>query len=81
MTHVTHHYTNEPMMWMDHVYTFEVESLLLEKMPKVLVQLVMSFLKEDPMPWYWPVNPPPSPWDPLTTVNPNDGIDLPIFAP
>ena len=73
MTHVTHHYTNDPM------YTFEVENLLRERLPpKVLVELVMSFLKEDPVPWYWPVNPP---WDPLTTVNPYDGIDLPIFAP
>jgi hypothetical protein len=78
MTHVTHHhhYTNDPM------YMFEVENLLRERLPpKVLVKLVMSFLKEDPAPWYWPVHPPPSPWDPLTTVNPNDGIDLPIFAP
>jgi hypothetical protein len=79
MRNVTHHhhYTRTHPM-----YTFEVENLLREKIPpKELVKLVMSFLKEDPVPWYWPVNPPPSPWDPLTTVNPNDGIDLPIFAP
>jgi len=67
---------------MDHVmYYFEIELLVDEKLGKDLGQLLMSFLKEDPKPWVWPIEPMLNPWDSLIEVDPNDGIDLPLFAP
>ena len=67
---------------MDHVmYYFEIELLVDEKLGKDLGQLLMSFLKEDPKPWVWPIEPMLNPWDSLIEVDPSDGIDLPLFAP
>ena len=65
----------------DMMYYFEVELMLDERLPKVLRCLVLSFLKEDPKPWYWPIVPQPSPWDSLTCNDPCEGIELPLFAP
>ena len=67
---------------MDHaMYYFEIELLVDEKLGKDLGQLLMSFLKEDPKPWVWPIEPMLNPWDSLIEVDPSDGIDLPLFAP
>ena len=63
------------------MYYFELEMLLNERMGRDLGKLLMSFLKEDPKPWCWPISPQPSPWDSLTEVNTGDGIELPLFAP
>ena len=63
------------------MYYFELEMLLNERMGRDLGKLLMSFLKEDPKPWRWPISPRPSPWDSLTEVDPCDGIELPLFAP
>ena len=63
------------------MYYFEVELLVDEKLGKDLGKLLMSFLKENPKPWVWHIEPVLSPWDCLTEVDPNDGIELPMFAP
>ena len=64
------------------MYFFEIEMLAKEKLGHDLGTLLMSFLKEDPKPWSWPVERPLlSPWVCPVEVDPNDGIDLPLFAP
>lgn len=63
------------------IYYFEIELLLKERLGRDLGNLIMSFLKEDPKPWCWPISPQPSPWDPLVCVDASDGIELPLFAP
>ena len=63
------------------MFYFEIELLLKQRLGGDLGKLLLSFLKEDPMPWHWPINPQPSPWDPLGEVDPHDGIGLPLFAP
>jgi len=63
------------------MYDFEIELLLNERLGKDLGKLLFSFLKEAPVPWCWPITPQLSPWDPLVEVDPDDGIDLPLFAP
>ena len=63
------------------MFYFEVELLLKQRLGGDLGKLLLSFLKEDPKPWHWPITPQPSPWDPLVEVDPHDGIDLPLFAP
>ena len=63
------------------MYYFEVELLVNERLGRDLGLLLMSFLKEDPKPWCWPILPQPSPWDPLIEVDACDGVELPLFAP
>ena len=63
------------------MYYFEIELLLRERMGRDLGNLVLSFIKLDPVPWEWPISLPLSPWDPVISVDPDDGIGLPIFAP
>ena len=64
------------------MYHYEIEMLAHEKLGRDLGNLLLSFLKEDPKPWVWPiVLPLLSPWDCPVEVDPNEGIDLPIFAP
>ena len=63
------------------MYYFEVELLVDERLGKDLGKLLMSFLKEDPKPWCWPIYRPIDPWDPLVEVDPCDGVALPLFAP
>ena len=63
------------------MFFFEVEMLLRERLPRDLATLIMSFLKEDPRPWCWPIEPQPSPWDPLVEVDACAGVGLPLFAP
>ena len=63
------------------IYYFEIELLLKERLGRDLGNLIMSFLKEDPKPWCWPISPQPSPWDPLVCVDASDGVELPLFAP
>ena len=70
------------LFFQEAMYYFEVELLVNERLGKDLGTLLMSFLKEDPKPWCWPVSRPLlSPWDPLVEVDPCDGIELPLFAP
>ena len=65
-------------MW----YSFEVELMLNKRLGRDLGTLLMSFLKEDPKPWSWPIEVPlMSPWDPLVCVDASDGVELPLFAP
>ena len=61
------------------MYMFEVKMLACEKLGNDLV----SFLKEDPVPWCWGSDEdvPRSPWDCCTAVDPCDQIALPLFAP
>ena len=63
------------------MYYFEIEMLLKERMGRDLGTLLLSFIKQDPVPWEWPISLPLSPWNPATQVDPHDGIDLPLFAP
>ena len=63
----------------DLMYTFEVIMLLEERFGKDIGNLVFSFIKTDPEPWEWPVEPDTSPWDPLIRVDPCDGIQLPMW--
>ena len=65
------------------MYVFEVKMLACEKLGNDLGNLLMSFLKEDPVPWCWGFDEdvPRSPWDCCTAVDPCDQIDLPLFAP
>ena len=64
------------------MYYFEVELLVNERLGRDLGNLLMSFLKEDPKPWCWPIDVPLlSPWDPPVEVDPCDGVELPLFAP
>ena len=66
----------------DLMYYFEVELLVNERLGRDLGQLLMSFLKEDPKPWCWPIEVPLlSPWEIQVEVDPCDGVDLPLFAP
>ena len=63
------------------MYYFEVELLINERLGKDLGALLLSFVKEDPKPHIWSLMVVPSPWDSLTEVDPNDGVELPLFAP
>ena len=63
------------------MYSFEVLMLLKEKLGKDLGCLLYEFIKEAPEPWVWPIEPAPSPWDPLICVGACDGHGLPLFAP
>jgi hypothetical protein len=63
------------------MYYFEVELLINERLGKDLGALLLSFVKEDPKPHIWSIMVLPSPWDSLTEVDPNDGVELPLFAP
>ena len=63
------------------MYYFEVELLVNERLGKDLGALLLSFIKEDPKPHIWPMRLEPSPWDSRTDVDPDDGIELPLFAP
>ena len=63
------------------MYYFEIMRLAQQLLGKDLGSLLVSFLKEDPKPWCWPIEPQPSPWDPLICVATDDGIGLPLFAP
>ena len=64
------------------MYTFEVELLAKEALGNDIGALLMSFLKEDPQPWSWPIEMPLlSPWDSPVEVDPCDGVGLPLFAP
>jgi hypothetical protein len=63
------------------MYYFEVELLINERLGKDLGALLLSFVKEDPKPHIWSIMVLPSPWDTLTEVDPNDGVELPLFAP
>lgn len=65
----------------DSMYYFEVELLVNERVGKDVGLLLMSFLKEDPKPWCWPIEPQPSPWDTIVEVDACAGIELPLFAP
>ena len=58
------------------MYYFELKSLVYEKMGRDLGSLVLGFLKEDPVPWCWDVEPQISPWDPLVEVDCCSGIAL-----
>ena len=69
------------LVFQKEMYYFEIELLVDEKLGKDLGQLLMSFLKEDPKPWCWPIETMLSPWDPLTEVDACDGVELPLFAP
>ena len=51
------------------------------KLGRDLGRLLLDFIREDPKPWIWPERPLLSPWDLPTCVDPDDGIDLPLFAP
>ena len=62
------------------MHYFEIEMLVHERMGRDLGTLLLSFLKEAPTPWCWPIAPQPSPWDPLLSAA-SDGIELPLFAP
>ena len=64
----------------DLMFRFEVEMLLEEKIGKDLKNVVFSFLRQDPEPFIWQTVT-SSPWDPLTCVDADDGIELPLFAP
>ena len=63
------------------MYFFEIEMLANERLGRDLGTLLMSFLKEDPKPWCWPIDPLLSPWDSPVEVDPCYGIELPLFAP
>ena len=64
------------------MYYFVIELLVKERMGRDLGLLLMSFLKEDPKPWCWPIHVPlMSPWNSPVEVDPCEGIDLPLFAP
>ena len=63
------------------MYYFEVEILVQEKLGKDLGKLLLEFIREDPLPWIWPERPLLSPWELPTEVAPNEGIELPLFAP
>ena len=67
------------------MYYFEVELLVNERLGRDLGNLLMSFLKEDPKPWCWPIDGPASvvssPWDSPVEVDPCYGVELPLFAP
>ena len=64
------------------MYYFEIEMLANERLGRDLGNLLMSFLKEDPKPWCWPIDVPLlSPWSSHVEVDPCDGIELPLFAP
>ena len=64
------------------MYTFEVEMIAKDALGTDLGALLMSFLKEDPQPWCWPIELPLlSPWDSPVEVDPCDGVGLPLFAP
>ena len=63
------------------MYYFEVELLINERLGKDLGALLLSFVKEDPKPHIWTIMVQPNPWDSLTEVDPNDGVELPLFAP
>jgi len=63
------------------MYFFEIENLAKERLGNDLGALLMSFLKEDPQPYWEFCIPQPSPWDALTQVDASDGIELPLFAP
>ena len=65
----------------DLMYYFEVELLVNEKLGRDLGRLLLDFIREDPKPWIWPERPLLSPWELPTCVDPDDGIDLPLFAP
>ena len=56
---------------------YEVERLLHKRLGKDLGTLALSFLMEVPVPWCWPIEPMPSPWDPLIEVDACDGVLLP----
>ena len=59
---------------------FRIERLLREKLGRDCTSIVLGFLNEGVVPYSEPMQMPFSPWDPLTDM-PNDGIDLPLFAP
>ena len=64
------------------MYFFEVELLIKERLGNDLGFLLLSFIKEDPKPHIWPMLVlEPSPWDPLIEVDPDAGVNLPLFAP
>ena len=63
------------------MYYFEVEILVQEKLGKDLGRLLLEFIREDPLPWIWPERPLLSPGERPTEGDPNEGIELPLFAP
>jgi len=63
------------------MYRFEVRLLIDERLGPDLTDIIMQFLREDPEPVLWNVQPEPSPWDALTEVDPCAAIGLPIFSP
>ena len=64
------------------MYFFEVEILLNERIGRDCASLVMSYVKEDPVPMEWPIDETePSPWDTLAEVEACWGVGLPLFAP
>ena len=74
-----HYLTN---IFSNAMYFFEVELLINERLGKDLGALLLSFIKEDPKPHIWPLLVlETSAWDALAEVDPDDGIELPLFAP
>ena len=64
------------------MYYFLIELLGKERLGRDLGLLLMSFLKEDPKPWCWPIDVPlMSPWNSPVEVDPCEAIELPLFAP
>ena len=61
------------------MHSLDMKWILRERFGKDIGELLFSFLKETPKPWYHVVNPTPSPWDWLQ--EPDDYISLPLFAP
>ena len=61
------------------MYRFEVRLLLDERLCPDLANIIMEFLRQDPEPALWHVEPEPSPWDPLVDLP--DVCGLPLFAP